>query len=112
VSRFLEHASQIFEAAVSSPDSASADLTILIQQHGQIHILYSDSSPLDALQASRGCRSAFRVTRETGRTRVEGRQGDRRCVVEERTPQISASDALGLFRDQPLYSVAPALLLR
>lgn len=108
MSRFLDHASEIFETAGSAPEGSSAALTILINPQGQIHIVDGADSPLDSLQAQYGCRSAFHVTRRLGRVRVEGRSGSSRCIIEDGKPQ-PASAALGLFVDRPVYALTGAL---
>jgi hypothetical protein len=108
VSRFLDHATEIFQTAVSAPEDSSAALTILIHQQGQIHVVDGADSPLDSLQAQYGCRSAFQVTRRFGRVRVEGRSGSSHCVLEDREPPAAA--ALGLFTDRPVYALAGALV--
>jgi hypothetical protein len=110
VGRFLDHASEIFQTAVSAPEDSSAALTILIHPHGQIHVVDGADSPLDSLQAQYGCRSAFHVTRRFGRVRVEGRSGSSRCVLEDSQPRPSSpAAALGLFLDRPLYALTGAL---
>ena len=114
MSRFLDHASEIFEAASAAPEGYSAALTILIHSQGQIHIVDGEESPLDRLQAQHGGATAYRVTRGCGGVRVEGRAGSSRCVLEERLPVKGVSaqaTALGLFRDLPVYSMAGALSL-
>ena len=113
MSRFLDHASEIFQTATSAPEDSSAALTILIHAQGQIHVVDGADSPLDTIQAQYGCRSAYRVTREFGRVRVEGRSGSSRCVLEDRkAAKTSPAAALGLFLDRPLYAMAGALACR
>ena len=104
MSRFFENANDIFEAASAAPCGSSAALTILIRPGGQIHIVDGADSPIDALQAEHGCRTAFRVSREGQRVRVEGREGGVRCTLESSRKSV---DALGLFRDFPVYALEP-----
>jgi hypothetical protein len=105
VSRFFENANEIFEAA--SAASGSSALTILITPAGQIRIVDGADSPIDSLQAEHGCRTAFRVSRDAGRVRVEGRDGATRCTLENSRKSINT---LGLFHDFPAYTLAPAAI--
>ncbi len=84
-------------------------LTILIRPGGQIHIIDGDGadSSIDALQSEHGCPTAFRVTRDGRRIRVEGRDGTTRRTIENSRKPIQT---LGLFRDCPAYTMAPAAL--
>lgn len=106
MSRFFENANEIFEAASAAPSGSSA-LTILIRPGGQIHIVDGADSPIDVLQAEHGCRTAFRVSRDGSRVRVEGRDGATRCTLENSQKSINT---LGLFRDCPAYILAPAAI--
>ena len=58
---------------------------------------------MDALRAQHGCRTAFRVSRDGQRVRVEGQDGANRCTLENPVQSITA---LGLFRDFPAYTLA------
>jgi hypothetical protein len=108
VSRFFQNASEIFEAASAAPSGSEA-LTILIRPSGQLHIVDGGDSPLDALRAEHGCRTAFRVSRDGQRVRVEGRDGATRCTLESAQKPVNT---LGLFRDFPAYEItAPAARL-
>ena len=106
MSRFFENANEIFEAASAAPSGSSAALTILIHPGGQIHIIDSGDggeTPIDALQAEHGCRTAFRVSRDGQRVRVEGRDGATRCTLESSRKTVNT---LGVFRDFPAYTLA------
>jgi len=105
VSRFLEHASEIFDAATAAEEPAA--LTILIHPSGQIRIVDGAERPLDSLQLEHGARTAYRVTRDSGRVRVEGRGVARRCLLEsEPSRKLAAAKSLGLLVDRPVYSIA------
>jgi hypothetical protein len=115
VSRFLQDAGEIFDAASHAADDGSGALTILIHAQGQIHIVNGSESPIDSLQAQHGCSTAYRVTRGSGQVRVEGRNGSSRCVLEDSKPKRrveTPAAVLGLFSDRPLYSIAGALASR
>lgn len=79
MSRFVEHAQEILDAAESA--GASSDLTILLGPEG-IRMIADSDWPLDSLLLHHGARSAFRVSGNRGAVRVEGREGTRRCVLE------------------------------
>jgi hypothetical protein len=115
VSRFFNHAHEIFETAAAAGEDAS-ELTILIHKTGQIHIMQGAEAPLDTLQMQHGYASAFRVSREAAGIRVEGRSGNQRCTLQADKPTpknwTSAAAALGLTSDRPLYSLSAALALR
>lgn len=102
MSRFFDNANEIFEAASAVPSGSSA-LTILIRPGGQIHIVDGAESPIDALQAEHGCRTAFRVSRDGQKVRVEGRDGATRCTLENSSKPMNL---LGLFNDLPTYTLA------
>ncbi len=113
MSRFLDDANEIFEAASAVVDASPA-LTILIHPRGGIHIVDGAESPIESLQAQHGCGTAFRVTRQAGSVRVEGRNGMSRCVLEKRPEShgaVAAAANLGLFYDRPVYSVAGCLAI-
>lgn len=107
MSRFLEHAAEIFEAAAAGPSGTSAALTILIRPEGQIHIVDGLESPVEALQAQHGCRTAFRVLRDRCGVRVEGRNGAVRCTLEDSGRAKPAGRPAFLF-DCPVYVLGPS----
>jgi hypothetical protein len=80
VSRFAEDAQNILEAAESG--GATSDMTILLGPNG-IHMIADSDWPLDSLLQHHGAQTAYRVSRNNGSVRVEGREGcSRRCVLE------------------------------
>jgi hypothetical protein len=79
VSRFAQHAQQIFEAAESARECS--DLTILMGRDG-IRMISDSDWPLDSLIWHHGADAAYRVSGQAGNVRVEGREGSRRCVLE------------------------------
>jgi hypothetical protein len=88
VSRLVQHAQEILataEAAASKGETCSP-LTILIGQDGAIRLLNESDWPLDSLALHHGARSAFRVSSDRGSVRVEGREGNRACVLESSSP--------------------------
>ncbi len=109
MSRFLENAQQIFEAAGSASQSgiAPSDISILIDGQGGIRMLADSDWPLASLEANYGCRMAYRVNQEAGRIRVEGRSGAQSCLLQTETPQVAAKRFL---LDHPRYVIAPPQL--
>ncbi len=57
-------------------------MTILINPEGRIHMLADNDWPLDSLSWHHGAKSAYRVSENTGRIRVEAREGLKTCVLE------------------------------
>jgi hypothetical protein len=92
VSRFVEHARQIMEAAesASSRGETCSEMTILIGQDGAIRMIAESDWPLDSLAWHHGAKSAYRVSERRGAVRVEGREGSRTCVMQSTTPAETA----------------------
>jgi len=97
VSRFLENATNLLEAAESAAQCSNtpSHLTILLGCEGGIRMIADSDWPLDSLQAHHGASMAYRVTQEHERVRVEGRQGLRTCLVETHNPTRAAKLILG-----------------
>lgn len=92
VSRFAEHAQQIFDAAESAGECS--DMTILVGRNG-IRMISDSDWPLDSLIWHHGADAAYRVSGRGGAVRVEGRDGSRRCVIESRNSATVARLLLG-----------------
>lgn len=108
MSRFLDNAANIFEAAESSVQAGftPSDMTILVGVEGGIRLVAGVSDwPLDTLQATRGAEMVYRVSRAGERVRVEGRAGSQTCVLETEARKRAAATIL---RDQPRYTVVGA----
>lgn len=86
VSRFLEHANQILDAAESAGECSP--ITILLGP-GDIRIIAESDWPLDSLLLHHGAEAAYRVSGQEGFVRVEGRQGRRRCLLESSPTRIT-----------------------
>ena len=88
MSRFVEHAQQILDAAesASSRGEACSEMTILISPEGAIRMVADSDWPLDSLVWHHGARAAYRVSERRGSVRVEGREGSRSCVLESAKP--------------------------
>jgi len=108
VSRFLENAENIWEAAESALGRGHnpSDLTIVIGGDGAIRMLADCDWPLDSLQRHHGAQMVYRVREERGKLRLEGKAGRLACAFETTTPR---SAARLLLADAPRYSLTPAL---
>ena len=93
VSRFAQQAMNILEAAESA--GSSSDMTILIGQDGHIKMFADSDWPLDSLSWHHGAKTAYRVTEHSGSVRVEGREGQRTCIMESAKPVQVARFLLG-----------------
>ena len=91
MSRFLDNAAQILEAAESAVQSGHTptDMTILITE-GRIHMLADSDWPLDSLQSHHGAKMAYRVSQSASVVRVEGRADSRTCLFETAKPERAA----------------------
>ena len=112
VSRFLQNASRILEAAESVTSSQSSlypELTISIGPEGGIRMVTQGTGlPLDVLQQQHGSQMIYRVTQQESSVRLEGRAGSRTCLFEAEKPNWAARILLG---DGPRYTLSPSLAL-
>lgn len=92
VSRFLEDAERLFQTAAASD---STDLAIVVGARGEIRITDAAGWDLTALQIESGARSVYRVSRNAGAVRVEGRSGLRSCLIAAEPPAATARRLLG-----------------
>lgn len=92
-----DQARNILDAAESASRSGQActEMTILIGPEGHIRMVADSDWPLESLARHHGAQSAYRVSEETGRIRVEGRDGMRRCLLESSSPARVARLLLG-----------------
>jgi hypothetical protein len=97
VSRFLENAASLLEAAESAVQCGNtpSHLTILLGCEGGLRMIADSDWPLESLQAHHGATMAYRVTQEHEKVRVEGREGLRTCVIETPDPTRAARLILG-----------------
>lgn len=92
-----EQARNLLEAAEAASQHGQncSEMTILIGPEGNIRMMADSDWPLDSLARHHGARSAYRVSEQTGAIRVEGRDGNRRCLVESVAPSRIARLLLG-----------------
>jgi hypothetical protein len=109
VSRFLDNAAQILEAAESAVQSGHTPtaMTILISAEGGIHMVADSDWPLDSLQLHHGAKMAYRVSQSASVVRVEGRADSRTCLFETVKPERAARL---LLNSSPSYWTGPRLL--
>ena len=109
MSRFLDNAAQILEAAESVAQSGHTptDMTILITAEGGIRMVADSDWPLDSLQLHHGAKMAYRVSQSASVVRVEGRAGSRTCLFETVKPERAARL---LLNSSPSYWTGPRLL--
>jgi hypothetical protein len=105
VSRFVDNAVQIFDAAENALRSGHtpSEMTILISDEGGIQVVADCDWPLDSLQAHHGARMAYRVSQRASMVRVEGRAGSRTCLFETEKPERAARL---LLNQSPNYNLA------
>lgn len=96
MSRFVENATRILEAAENAMRSGATPtpMTILVRPEGTLEVLSDSDSPLDTLQMVRGAAMAYRIHQHNGRVRVEGRSGANTCMFETEKPVHAAQRAL------------------
>jgi hypothetical protein len=109
VSRFLDNAIGILDAAESAVKSGHAptDMTILITAEGGIRMVADSDWPLDSLQSHHGAKMAYRVSQNASVVRVEGREHSRTCLFETAKPERVARL---LLNSSPSYSARSYLL--
>ena len=109
MSRFLDNAVQILDAAESAVQSGHTptDMTILITAEGAIRMVADSDWPLDSLQSHHGAKMAYRVSQNASLVRVEGREDSRTCLFETAKPERVARF---LLNSSPSYWTGPKML--
>jgi hypothetical protein len=77
------------------------DWAILIGSQGDIRVVDAAGWALPSLLAQHGAETAYRVTREDGRVRLEGRCGSQTCLLRSESPAAAAGHLLGCHRLPP-----------
>jgi hypothetical protein len=92
---FWADAESIFETARSAGSGApDCDLTILIGPRGEILMLEAAGWALAGLLAHHGAQTAYRVTRQCGTIRLEGKSASETCLLQSKSPAASARQLL------------------
>ena len=97
VSRFVEDAVRLMDAAETAVQTghAPSHLTILLGCEGGIRMIADSDWPLDSLQTHHGASAVYRVSEQQQKVRVEGREGQRRCLFESPASAQAARMILG-----------------
>jgi hypothetical protein len=93
VSFLVDNARRLAEVA-QNQDSGEPVWTFMIGPEGGIEMVRGADEPLDTFLLSRGARAAWRVRRERGVIRVEGRMGRERCLIEQPFPGDGSPQSL------------------
>ncbi len=105
VSRFIDNAANIFEAAEAAVRAGHeiSETTILISPTGGIRIVTGSDWPMESLRVHHGAQMAYRVSRQETSVRVQGRAGGRTCLFETEKPERAVRRLLG--PDQRAYTL-------
>ncbi|HUO30816.1 MAG TPA: hypothetical protein VMU80_16445 [Bryobacteraceae bacterium] len=97
VGAFWADAESLFETARQAEQAGlpDCDLAILIGPQGGIHMLPAAGWSLTGLLAEHGAQTAYRVTREHGGLRLEGRSGPDTCLLRRASDNDIARELLG-----------------
>jgi|GEM_PF-1612653 len=108
VSRFLDDARAIFEAAEAFSRSGQcvSDWTMLVGGDGSIRMLAACDWPLERLLAHHGGRAVFRVGEQNGRVRLEAREPRTVCCMESDVDDQPAAKRLAPSTVRALLSGA------
>ncbi|HXP88418.1 MAG TPA: hypothetical protein VN841_27060 [Bryobacteraceae bacterium] len=68
--------------AATERGEACTEMTILIAPDGSIRMCAESDWPLESLAREQGARAAFRISEQSGRVSVMGREGAHTCLLE------------------------------
>lgn len=102
VSFLVDNARRLAEAAQTKGAVESA-WTFMIGPEGGIEMVSGGDEPLATLIVSRGARAVWRVRREAGVIRVEGRMGRERCLIEQ--PVTADTGRAALLSSSRMYEL-------
>lgn len=100
----LENAQRIFEVAKSAGSEGTQDFALLIKPDGGLHFVMECPFSIEGAAIHAGALSAYRITRDGGRVRVQGQRAGEECLLQIRTGHRE------LLRDAPLYRITSPLL--
>jgi hypothetical protein len=95
------HAAESASEAGNSP----TDMAILISSQGSIRMVANSDWPLESLKAYHGSQTAYRVSKQNDKVRLDGREDGRTVTFESENPKTAARLILGGY---PTYSFLPA----
>jgi hypothetical protein len=104
----FENAHRIFDVARSGAAAGNQDFALLIRPDGGLHFVMESPFSIEAAAQHCGAQTAYRITRSLAGVRVDGRRGNRNCVLEESSAPKAFSREM--LRDQPLYRITSPLL--
>ena len=79
----MSDAAQILDAAQAAPVARQdCDLAILVGPRGSIRVVEAEGWTTDSMRTHYGADAAYRVTRRSGKVRVEGRSFGLKCLLE------------------------------
>ena len=93
MSRFLATANELLDAAASANrvgETTSETVTVLVGRTGEISLVMNSDWPLASLERDRGAAEAYRISTRGDRLIVEGRAGDRACLLATGKPNGAA----------------------
>ena len=93
MSRFLTTAKELLAAAEQAHrvgEPSSETITVLIGRSGAISMVMDSDWSLESLERDRGAREAYRISRRGERLIVEGRAGERACLLATGKPNGAA----------------------
>ncbi len=100
----LENTQRIFEVARNAGDGDPQDFALLIGEDGGLRFIMETPFSIEAAAIHGGARSAWRITRSRDGVRVEGRSGNRNCLLREQSARCE------LLPDLPRYWITSPLL--
>ena len=107
VNGLLDNARLLMETAASSVQAGlgDCDWTVFIGPQGGLQMIAGREQSIESLTWSHGATSAWQISRQGERVRVEGRGGDERCLLESTARDGAMRRVLSEVR---LYEVAAA----
>jgi hypothetical protein len=81
-------AERLLSTAVSADDHSFTDTAILLQRDGSIRVTGASGWALPAFLSDSGAAAVYRITRNGGAVRVEGRSRVSSCLLERRTAPL------------------------
>ncbi len=98
---------KLMDAAQSAVEAGHSptDMAILISAEGGIRMVANSDWPLASLQRYHGSRTAYRVSKQNEKVRVDGREARGTCTFELEDPKLAARLILGGYHT---YACLPA----
>lgn len=94
MSLFLSNAQRLMAAAENAPGGEDTDVAVLVRQDGSLHVVMDAGWQAESAAMHYGARTVYRIRRSQGTTRVEGRSGTDRCLLESHSTAVIARQLL------------------